>query len=148
MRTTVKVKDHTIQSRVDLPDGFYDMDIKEKDRSRTYEQIKKLWATIDDISRAEYGDVSQSESIYFHILQMSGIDTYKIPIPENALADFRKKVKSLRVLTGEVVNGQPYVVVQVCLKGISEMSKKELSQVIDTAIRWCAELGIESELHD
>lgn len=145
MKCTAIIKDRHIISEIDMADGVYDIDIKEKDKSRTYEQIKKLWAMIDDISRHEYGDVSQSELIYFQILQMSGIETNKIIIHESAVNDLRKKVRSLRIVSRETISHQPYAVCQVCLKGISEMSKTELSKVIETAVRWCGELGIEIE---
>lgn len=145
MKCDVAIKNNKITSTINLEDGIYELNIREKDKSRTYEQIKKLWATIDDISRADYGDTSQSQNIYFQILQMSGIQTEKIILPERALEPFRRKVRTLNVIGYEVVNHQPMVLVNACMKGISEMSKKELANVIETTIRYASEKGIEGK---
>ena len=77
---------------------------------------------------------------------MSGIRTDRILIPEVAVKDLKKKAKALNVMSKETINHQPYCLVNVCFAGISEMTKAEVSQVIETAIRWASELGIETEL--
>lgn len=146
MKLNAIIKENRIINRFDLEDGIYALDIKHKGDSKTLEQTRKLWATIDDISRAEYGDISQSNGIYLQILKMSGIRTDKILINEEALEDLKKKTKALSIVSKETINHMPYVVVNVCFMGISEMSKQEVSQVIETAIKWASELGIDTEL--
>lgn len=146
MRLNAIIKDNKIVNTFSLEDGVYDLDIKPKGESKTYEQVKKLWATIDDISRAENGDVSESINVYLQILQMAGVRTDKVLIPEEALKDLKRKTKALSVVSKETINHQPYVMVNVCFVGISEMSKKEVAQVIEVAIRWASELGINTEL--
>lgn len=142
------IKDKKLITDIDLTDGYYQIDIKPKDKSKTYEQVKKLWATIDDISIHEYGDTSQSTNIYLQILSMSGVRVDTLIIKDEALNDLKKKVRAMNVVSREVINHQPHSVVKVCLTGISEMSKYEVMNVIDTAIKWCGELGIETELND
>lgn len=146
MRLHAVIKDCRIQNTFNLNDGVYSVDIRPISSARSYEQIKKLWATIDDISREEYGDISQSNNIYLQILQMAGIRTDRILIPEIAIDDLKKKAKAVNVVSRETVNHQPYALVNVCFTGISEMTKAEVSEVIETAIRWASELGIETEL--
>ena len=146
MKLNALVKSNYIVNKFDLEDGVYSIDLKKKGDSKTYEQVKKLWATIDDISRAEYGDISNSTHTYLQILSQAGVRTDKVLIPEVAVEDLRKKVKALDVVSRETVNHQPYAVVNVCLTGISEMSKSEVSQVIEVAVRWASELGIDTDL--
>ena len=146
MRSNAVIKNCRIQNTFNLNDGVYSVDIRPISSARSYEQIKKLWATIDDISREEYGDISQSNNIYLQILQMAGIRTDRILIPEIAIDDLKKKAKAVNVVSRETVNHQPYALVNVCFTGISEMTKAEVSEVIETAIRWASELGIETEL--
>lgn len=146
MRLNAIIKDNQIVNKFDLEDGIYDLDIKPKGDSKTYEQVKKLWATIDDISRVEYGDVSQSNNIYLQILNMAGIKTDKVLMPEDAIKGLKRKVRALNVISRETINHQPYAVVNVCFTGISDMSKKEVANVIEVAIRWASELGIDTEL--
>lgn len=146
MAYTAEIKDRCVINQFNLKDGVYEVNFKPKGKIKTYEQTKKLWATIDDISRAENGDISQSMNIYMNILKMAGVRTDKVLIPEVAIKDLKKKVKALEIVSKETVNHQPYCVVNVCLTGISEMTKSEVAQVIDVAIRWASELGIETEL--
>lgn len=146
MKTYLEIRDGKVLNTINLPNGTYDCDVKIRDRSHTLQQIRYLWKLIDEISKKEYGNTSQSEEIYFKILQMSGVQTYKIPILEEAVNDLRKKVRTLVVIGNEVVEHKAYAIVQVCLKGISEMSKKELSSVIETCVMWCSELDIPTDI--
>lgn len=148
MKLNAIIQNQRVTNRFDLPDGVYDLDIKPKGESKTWEQTKKLWATIDDISRHEYGDTSQSINIYLQILRLAGIRTDRVIIPEVAVKDLKRKAKALDVISREVINHQPFAVCNVCFTGISEMSKKEVSDVIECAIRYASEIGIETELEN
>lgn len=147
MRSNVNIKEGYITSKINLPDGMYEIDVREKEMSKSYEQVKKLWATIDDISKHEYGDTSESKHIYFQILNMAGIDTAKLLVPEKALPYLQKKFRATDVISHEVINHTPHAIVNVCYKGLSEMSKREASSVIETAIKWCNEIGINTDLN-
>ena len=146
MKSMCELKDCKIVSKFNLPNGIYEVSIKEKDKSRTYEQIKKLWATIDDISRADYGDTSQSTNIYFQILQMAGVQTEKIILKEKSYKAFKKKVRTCNVIGQEVIEHEVWLIVNACMCGISEMSKKELSNVIEATIKYASERGIVYEI--
>lgn len=146
MKATICIENNMVVSQINLPDGYYDITIKQKDVSKTVAQCRKLWATVDDISRHEYGDVSESGLIYLQILERAGVDTYGGIIAEEGFEQLKKKTRAITILSKEVINHREYINYRACFKGISEMSKKQVSEVIDTAIRWCAELGIETEL--
>lgn len=146
MKLNAIIKDQRIETLISMPDGVYELNIREKGDAKTYEQVKKLWATIDDISRSEYGDISQSSNIYLQILDMAGVRTDKLLIPKEAIKDLKKKVRALSVVSEEMINHIPYSLVNVCLSGISDMSKKEVANVIECAIKWASELGIDTEL--
>ena len=146
MKLNAIIKNQRIETLISMPDGVYELNIREKGDVKTYEQVKKLWATIDDISRFEYGDISQSSNIYLQILDMAGVRTDKLLIPKEAINDLKKKVRALSVVSEEMINHIPYAMVNVCLSGISDMSKKEVANVIECAIRWASELGIDTDL--
>lgn len=143
MKKYLEIKDGKVNNLINLPNGTYDCEIKIKDKSHTIEQIKKLWATIDEISKAQYGNTSMSEEIYFHILQISGVETTKFAIREEAVKDLQKKVRTLIVIGKEVINHIPYSIVNVCFKGVSEMSKSQVSKIIETTIQYGSELGLD-----
>lgn len=146
MKTYLEIKNNKVLNSISLQDGTYDCEIKIKDKSHTIEQIKKLWATIDDISKAQYGNTSESENIYFQILSISGVATQKLAIKEECIKDFQKKVRTMVVIGNEIIKHEPYVIVNACFKGVSEMSKSELSKVIENTIMFANENGIQTEL--
>lgn len=146
MKTIVNIKDKQCISVLNLEDGTYNISINKRCDDKTVKQIKGLWATIDDISEKLYGDRSGADLIYHQILHMAGQRTEKMVIEEIALNDFRKVVKSIEVKSREVVNGKPMCVCDVCLVGVSEMSKKEVTQVIDSCVRYALECGVDPQI--
>lgn len=146
LKTFLQIKNNLVQNKINLPDGTYDVEIKVRDKSHTIEQIKKLWATIDDISKAQNGDTSKSMDIYFEILNICGIATQKIAIRNDVLNDFLKSCRAYSIIGNETIKHQEYTIVNACFKGVSQFSKKELSNTIETTIRYASELGITTEL--
>ena len=68
MKTYVSIKDHKITSDLNLEDGTYTIVINKKCDNKTLDQVKKLWATINDISVKLYGNKSESDNIYTQIV--------------------------------------------------------------------------------
>lgn len=146
MKTMVSIKDHKIVSDLNLDDGVYNISIHKRCDDKTYNQVKKLWATIDDISMKLYGDKSQSQLIYLQILHMAGRRTEKLIIEDDAIPALRRMVKSIAIVQRDVVNGKPMCVVDVCLEGISEMSRSEVASVIDSCIKYAIESGVDPQI--
>lgn len=142
MKTIFEVKNGKVINSIDVKDGTYVGSLNQKQNDKTQEQIRKLWATIDEISKKVNGNKNDNMSIYFQILLDSGQHNFKVVIPETALDDFKRNVRCLRVLSREVVNHRPMVVVETCMVGVSEMDKKEVAQVIKTCIRYADEIGV------
>ena len=94
MKFTVEIKDCRLLTPLKLSDGVYEIDVRKKGEAKTYEQVKKLWATIDDISKEQYGDVSQSMNIYMQILHTAGVRTEKLLIPAGAVGDMKASGKA------------------------------------------------------
>ena len=146
MKTYVSIKDHKITSDLNLEDGTYTIVINKKCDNKTLDQVKKLWATINDISVKLYGNKSESDNIYTQILHMAGVRTHMLVLDDRALADLRDYTKHIYVKERSVVNGRPMALVEVCFSGISEMTRKEVSEVIDCCIRYADEVGVEPYL--
>jgi len=144
MRSQVVIKDNKVTSTLNLPDGTYNINISKISDDKTLDQVRKLWATIGDISTNLYGNTSEKDNIYLQILKMAGQRTYQLTMEEDVLDAFikNKSIKCLSVKSREVVHHKVYVLCEVVMTGISEMDRKEVSKVIDVACRWCDELGI------
>ena len=150
MKSTITIKDKKVTSNLDLEDGVYAISITKKGDEKSLEQVKKLWATCSDIAEALYGLKSEKDKVYMQILKMAGVRTYKLVLEENALETFmnNRNVKCVSVLSREVVNHRPMALVEVCMTGISEMDKKEVSRVIEECCRYAVECGIEPQVRN
>jgi len=144
MRSQIQIKDNLVVNRVNLEDGTYNCSFSKKTDDKTLEQVRKLWATIGDISKKLYGDTSEKDSIYIQILQMAGQRTYQVTMEEDAIDDFKKNktIKCISIKSREVIGHKAYVLMDVCMTGISEMDKKEVSQVIESCIKYANECGV------
>lgn len=144
MKSIVQIKDKKVIDSVNLEDGQYRLSIEKVCDSKTLEQTRKLWATCSDISQKLYGNKSEKESVYIQILKMAGQRTFKLMIMEDAIEDLKKQkgVKCISVLSRDVINHTPYAYIDVCMTGISDMDKKEVSQVIDCACKYADEVGV------
>lgn len=144
MRSQLTIKDKKVMSSLNLPDGTYNVSISKKCDDKTLEQVRKLWATIGDISIKLYGNTSEKDEIYLQILQMAGQRTYEVTMLEEAIEDFKKckDVKCIAVKSREVVGHKLYALCDVCMTGISDMDKKEVSKVIEACLRYADEVGV------
>lgn len=150
MKSIVHIKDKQIVSLLNLEDGEYRISIEKKCDDKTLDQTRKLWATCSDISEKIYGTKAEKDVIYLQILRMAGQRTYRLTLEEDALEEFKKQkgIKAVSILSRDIINHKPYVYVEVCMSGISEMDKKEVSQVIDACCRYAEEVGVIPQVKD
>lgn len=132
-----------VQTRkpIALKDGEYEVNLREVGDNHSDEQRRMLWGVIMDISKALYGDASEKDNIYLQLLEMSGaryeLLTLKIDAFEQGALDMFG-IRNYRKIKEK--NGFVSV---IAFYGLSNMNKKETSQLIDTTIRYASEVGVE-----
>lgn len=126
-----------------LEDGVYNVTLKEKKEDRTLRQNRYLWALIGEICKKENGDLRNEEEVYCTLLQMAGAKYETIIIPEEAVERFRGLYRDIKVIGRQVVNHRSFAVLHV-FYGSSKMNTKEMNELLDTAIRYANELGIDT----
>lgn len=127
-----------------LENTIYTLEIKKPSSKRSLRQNAYLWSLINEISIVENGDISSAEDIYLMLLEMSGAKSSVITIKKEALNDFKKLVRHLKVLDETMYKGIPYCTVQV-FYGSSTFNSKEMTNLVDTALKYASEVGIEDD---
>lgn len=139
-----KVEDNKItlytQHFIDLEDGRYEVEIKEIGKGRSLQQNSMLWAIIGEISKKNCGSLLDNELIYLQLLEMSGAKYTDIVIVPDAYEDFKRMVRHTKVL-GKV---DDKLAIRV-FEGSSTMNTKEMSNLIDFALRYAEENGIVTD---
>ena len=132
-----------INQPVNLTDGNYEITIKDIPKKRSLRQNRYLWALIGEIAQREDGDLRNQENLYTHLLEMAGAKYEIIYIDEQAINSLLEHeiIRHIVIKGKQIKNNR--VMCQVYLfYGSSKMDTKEMSDLIDTTLRYAAELGI------
>lgn len=122
------------------PEKEYSIVISKKKDSRSLQQNKYLWALIHEIGTAVSGRAVDDEDIYAQILEKANAEfDYLTCVPEAEERLKRNKAFRLVRYVGRA-NGMN---IYKCYYGTSQMNKKAMSEVIETALDWAMELGLD-----
>lgn len=127
---------------IDLKDGKYSVEITDYKKGRSLNQNAYLWKLINEISKKENGDYTESQNIYIMMLRMAKAKHTDLIIQKEALEDFRKLYRDIDVLK----TSDDMVVIRA-YQGSSQMDTKEMSELIDVAIKYAQEVGIDTRYY-
>lgn len=140
---------HGIKQELLNLSGEVEIVIRKPTKKRSLNQNNLLWELIGQIDIAENGNRANDVEIYCNLLRSVGARVEVIAIEEDAADEF---IRMSRDLFREVVivrkwqnsKGVPWVQLN-CYYGSSKMSTQEMNLVIDKAIEYANELGIDTE---
>lgn len=122
-------------------DKLYICEIKEPKSKRSLQQNKLLWKLIHSIAKETYQD---DNDVYCGLLERAdALSDYVITAIEMA-EDLRKSFRGVKFVRMQEVNGRDCYVYKVYL-GSSKMDTKEMTELLDTTLQICCELGIPTE---
>lgn len=121
----------------------YEIEIKEWKSERTKRQNAKLWAIIHDISKVWNED---SIDVYCKLLQSTGAKYEDIVGTEEVEESLRKSFRALKVLRPFIQKGKKYYVYR-CFIGSSKFNRDEMGLLIDKAIEWASECGLNTDYY-
>lgn len=127
-----------------LENTLYQVEIKKPYRKRSLEQNAYLWALIGEICLVENGDTIDKEDTYLRLLEMSGAKSITLTMKTEAIPMLKKSVKHIKVLQEVMYHHTPYSVVEV-YQGSSTFDTKEMTNLIETTLKYASEIGIETE---
>ena len=125
-----------------LDDGEYMITIEPKKKKRSLDQNAYFWKLLGEISKKENGDLRDVETIYTNLLEMAGSKYTSMIIKHEALDDLRKQIRHVKVIKQQTVKNVLYDTVYA-FYGSSTFNTSEMSQLIDVALRYAEEVGVE-----
>lgn len=123
----------------------YEITIKEKSSQRSIKQNDKLWAIIGDI--AEVQGYKDTWELYLQILKKAGAKTTKISVIKEAIKELKNAFRIVEPLY-KLQNGDSELIVCECYFGSSSFSTKEMIELIETALEWASNCGIDTSKYD
>ncbi len=125
---------------VQLEDGEYEIEIRSPDESKTTKQRNYFFALVKDIARNQDGNPKNYMNWYGILLKMANIKVNGIKIKKEAL-DSLKTICKYMVVMEEI---DDWAIVDI-YKGVSEMNKKEMIELIDVTLDLAAKLGVKTD---
>ena len=125
-----------------LEDGEYEIEIRSPDESKTTRQRNYFFALVKDIARQQDGNVKNYMNWYGILLKMAGIKVNGIKIKKEALDSLKTICKYMVVM--EETN--EWAIVDI-YKGVSEMDKKEMIELIDVTLDFAIKLGVKTDAY-
>lgn len=145
---TVKFMGNTAMIQADRPinldDGSYDIDFKEISKKRSLQQNAYLWALIGEIAKKENGDIKEKDEIYCNLLKMAGAKYDVVMVRADAYGRFKANWRDVKKIK-EVVNNHTVWYVVEAYYGSSQFNTNEMSQLIETTLKYAAEIGIQTD---
>ena len=125
---------------MELSGNDLSVDLSKETRKRTKTQNAYLWALLGDISIVLNGDKSGDIDLYCNILEEVGAKVvyYECINDKYAIDLLRTAFRAVRVIDthGEMVTLKCYV-------GSSKMNTTEMAKVIDKALEYAREVGLD-----
>jgi hypothetical protein len=142
MKIAGKVKDIVTELlKLDM-EKEYICEIKEPKSQRSLAQNRLLWKLIHKIAKETYQD---DNDVYCGVLERAdALSDYVITATDMETA-LRKSFRGVKFIRVQEVNGKDCNVYKVYL-GSSKMDTKEMSELLDTTLQVCYELGIPTEV--
>ena len=128
-----------------IEDGKYTIEFKKYRKSRSLDQNSYFWALVGEIAKKEDGDLRNKQTLYTHLLKMSGAKYEVIYTSEQALEDLMKFeiIRDCMIQKRSMVQNIPMVTAYI-FYGSSQFDTKEMSDLIDTTLRYASEVGVEN----
>lgn len=129
--------------RIALADGKYDIDINLPGTKRSLDQNAMLWGVISELSKKLYGDLSEKETIYTQLLEMSGAKYEFIKVQKRVVEE--KALEALGIRYYKIIkenNDDNTYILQV-FYGSSTFNTKEMTQLIETTLKYASNCGVD-----
>lgn len=132
-----------------IESGLYGITFDAPEKNRTLNQNALLWALIGEICKNENASYSDTWEMYCELLRQAKAKYTYVSVVKDGVDDLARShgiraVQTLGTITNE--KGVEFVNCRLFL-GTSQMNTKEISQVIDKAIEYAENLGIDTNYY-
>lgn len=139
----IHIDDYTSKRRLDdiNKEKEYQFEIKEIKSKRSIEQNKKLWAIIRDLSKEMEDD---EMNIYCHLLEDTNAKYVWLKGLKETKEDLLRAYRAVKITRYD----EEELAIFKCYEGSSKFTINEMYQLIEKAIEWANELGINTDYLD
>lgn len=122
----------------------YALEISKPRSKRSLEQNALLWAVISEIAEKQDGHLADDWDVYCALLEKANAKYTDIIAPVEAEEDMRKikGLRGVRIMRSLEQDGREFYVYRL-YPGSSTFNVKEMSQLIDVALDYAVQLGID-----
>ena len=141
---------NAIELAQSIPKGVCEIEVNKVRKDRTINQNAMLWKLIGEISKAEDGKRTPEldQAIYRSILKRAGAKEEVISIKKDALKTFLQRTGDIfrAYMIGHtwVAHGVEWVLLYAYY-GSSTMDTEEMGKVIDEALSYASEVGLDAD---
>lgn len=125
-----------------LKNKVYSIEIKNVSNKRSLQSNSYLWALISQICKVQDGNIANVNNLYIQLLEMAGVRVEYAMILEEAYDFFKEQLKYCKIVNRQVIRNKSYVQV-ASFAGSSSFTQQEMNDLIDTTLRYAAEVGID-----
>ena len=119
----------------------YTIEIKEVKQKRSIAQNKLLWVLLNELEKVSKQDMmiwychalEETNCSFEYLMGLEGIETH-----------LKNAFRAVKKVAPRMVDGKE-VMVYKCFYGSSRYTVAEMTELIETVMRYCAELGIDTE---
>ena len=128
-----------------LDDGKYTVEFKKYRKGRSLDQNAYFWALVGEIAKKEDGDLRNKDILYTHLLMMAGAKYEVIYGTEEGVNALKETgiIRDCLIQNRKMTMGVPMVTAYV-FYGSSKFDTKEMSDLIDTTLKYASEVGVEN----
>lgn len=145
----LKLNNYAIQKLTEMNlDNPLRIKISEVRSQRSLEQNRFFWKIIGTCIDDDNSSFDDKMDLYIYLLQKVGIQAELNWFDINTLDDAKRLYRALKVVQKVDVMDDgniKHLVICECYKGSSKFNTKEMSALIDEAIRYADEQGIEND---
>lgn len=128
-----------------LDKSDYLLTIEKPKKKRSQNQNAMLWALVGEIGMQINGSRTDDEDIYCQIIEMAGAKAEYYECVPQAVDTLKKVFRVVKVVQYRENENGVQLAVCKCYAGTSVMSTAEMSAVIDAALSYAEDVGIDSE---
>ena len=123
--------------------GEYEFIMERKTEARTLKQNALLWAIITEINVTENGTAKAEDDIqiYKNILRLAGTGTSIIMASPEVVTQLEKIFKIV-----DIIDEDDTTCVCKCYLGTSQMNVEQMGIVIDAALDYAKEIGLDTRI--
>lgn len=127
----------------DLKKIAYTLEVKPVRSKRSLNQNAYFWSLVNEIDEKLNGHRKNNQELYCQLLEMADIKYEVIQFIAEALPLIKDQFRAVKVIEHRQIKNNDCIVAK-CFYGSSNFDKEEMSRLIDVALDYAAQSGVDT----